>query len=93
MLSEYDKLPDKTDALLIATPKSETHQILLKAFELGIQNIWVQQHSETKDTRRIVMQYNQEIISHKCIMMFAQPLKGFHYFHRSLTGLFGQLPR
>ncbi len=87
-----NELPDYIDALLITTPKTETDKILVNAINKGITNIWVQQHSNTKETELLAEKHGQEIISKKCMMMFAQPVKGIHHFHRSLTGIFGQLP-
>lgn len=93
MLYKHDTLPNNVDAILIATPKTETNQILISAIVRGIKNIWIQRHSNTKETMRIADDYGQEIIIKKCIMMFSHPVTSFHHFHRSLTGIFGQLPR
>lgn len=91
--SEIDKLPDSIDSLLIATPKDQTDKILRKAINKGIKNIWIQQHSNTDQTLEIAEEYDKEIIHKKCIFMFAEPVAGFHKFHRTLVKVFGQLPK
>jgi len=90
---EIDKLPDTIDSLLIATPKDQTDKILRDAINKGIKNIWVQQHSNTNQTLEIAEEYDKEIIHKKCIFMFAEPVAGFHKFHRTLVKVFGQLPK
>lgn len=86
-------LPQDVRHLLILTPKKETDAVLREAINKGITNIWVQQMSETADTIRIAEEFNVELITGKCIFMFAEPVAGFHRFHRTLMKLFGRLPK
>jgi predicted CoA-binding protein len=86
-------LPDDVESVLILTPKEETDSILREVINRGIINIWVQQMSETKQTIKIAEEYQKEIIHKKCIYMFAEPVTGFHKFHRTILRLFGMLPK
>jgi predicted CoA-binding protein len=88
-----NELPADIDSLLIMTPKAMTDNILREAISKGIKNIWVQQMSETSDTLKIAEEYQKEIIFGKCIFMFAEPVAGFHKFHRTLLKIFGAIPR
>lgn len=88
-----DAIPDAVKSLLILTPKKETDDVLRGAIKKGIENIWVQQMSETADTVKIAREKNVDIISKKCIFMFAEPVSGVHRFHRTLTRIFGGLPK
>jgi uncharacterized protein len=90
---KIEDLPGNAESLLILTPKSETDEILRKAINKGIKNIWVQQMSETKNTLKIAEEYQKEIIHNKCIFMFTEPVKGFHGFHRTLVKIFGGIPK
>jgi len=87
------ELPSDVDSLLILTPKTQTDEILRKAINKGIKNIWVQQMSETINTMKIAEEYQQEIIHHKCIFMFTEPVKGVHRFHHTLVKIFGGMPK
>jgi predicted CoA-binding protein len=89
---KIEELPADTESLLILTPKSKTDEILRTAIDKGIKNIWVQQMSETQDTIMIAEEYQREIIHHKCIFMFTEPVAGFHKFHRTLVKIFGGMP-
>jgi len=90
---DVEDLPSNVDSLLIMTPKEQTDEILKKAINKGIKNIWVQQMSETSETLKIAEEYQKEIIHHKCIFMFSEPVNGFHKFHRTLVKLFGGMPK
>ena len=91
--STVEELPKNVDSLLILTPKSHTDAILRQAIQKGIKNIWVQQMSDTQETLRIAEEYNKEIIHGKCIFMFSEPVGSIHKFHRTVTKIFGGLPK
>jgi predicted CoA-binding protein len=86
-------LPGDVKHLLIVTPKKDTDAVLREAIKKGITNVWVQQMSETAETARIAGESNVELISKKCIFMFANPVEGIHKFHRTVVGFFGRLPK
>jgi predicted CoA-binding protein len=90
---QIEKLPSDVESLLILTPKSETDETLRRAINKGIKNIWVQQMSETQKTLKIAGEYEKEIIHHKCIFMFTEPVEGLHKFHRTLVKIFGNIPK
>jgi len=91
--ASVNALPEEVESLLIVTPKAETDEVLLSAINKGIKNIWVQQSSDTGRTIKIAEEYQQEIIHKKCIFMFAEPVRGFHKFHRAIVKYLGCLPK
>ncbi|MBN2610524.1 MAG: CoA-binding protein [Bacteroidales bacterium] len=91
--AKVNDLPVDVKSLLIVTPKEETDAILREAIDKGIQNIWVQQMSETEESIKIAEEYQKEVIFKKCIFMFAEPVQSIHKFHRMLTKIFGGLPK
>lgn len=86
-------LPSDVESVIIMTPKEYTDEVLGKAIKKGIKNIWVQQMSDTKNTIGIAEEYQKEIVTGKCIFMFAEPISGIHKFHRTLVKIFGGLPK
>lgn len=88
-----DDLPEGISSILITTPKNQTDAVLRAAINRGFKNIWVQQMSETEETLKIAEEYQKEIIFDKCIFMFAEPVNGFHKFHRTILKIFGKIPR
>jgi predicted CoA-binding protein len=85
-------VPADVKHLLILTPKTATDALLIEAINRGINNIWVQQMSETKNTLHIAEEHKINLIYKKCIFMFAEPVSGIHKFHKAILKLFGRLP-
>ena len=86
-------LPADCKSLLIMTKAAETDKIVADAVEKGIQNIWIQQKSETKTAVQFALDHQVNLVSGECIFMFSNPVKGFHGFHRFMKKTFGQLPK
>jgi uncharacterized protein len=86
-------LPGDVKHLFIATAKKDTDGVLREAIQKGITHVWVQQMSETPATLQIAADSKVQLISKKCIFMFADPVSGIHKFHRGVMGFFGRLPK
>jgi uncharacterized protein len=86
-------LPGDIGGLLIMTPKSGTMKLVEDAVKKGIRNIWIQQMSETPEAVDFALSNNVNLIAGQCILMFAEPVQGFHKFHRNLKKWFGGLPK
>lgn len=88
-----NELPDDITHLLVVTKKAETEKVVKQALEKGIEMIWIQQKSETPEALEILKKSGITFIHKKCIMMFAEPVKSVHGFHRSLVKFFGGYPK
>jgi predicted CoA-binding protein len=89
---DIESLPAGINSIVIMTPKSQSEEQVKKAMTKGIKNIWVQQHSETPEIKKMAEDKNFNIITGHCILMFSDPA-GFHKFHRSVKKLFGGIPK
>jgi len=90
---DVSELPEHVQFLYIVTPKEETRDIIEKAINRGIRNIWIQQMSETDDAVELAQKNNINLIYKQCIFKFAEPVTGVHKFHRFLSRLFGMYPK
>jgi hypothetical protein len=88
-----NELPADVEHLLILTPKYETELVAHAAVKKGIKMIWIQQQSETAVAVKTIEDAGIPIIYKKCIMMFADPVKSVHGFHRFLVKTFGGYPK
>ncbi len=86
-------LPDDVKNAVVITKKTTTLDVVKQLLEKGITNIWIQQGSDTREALDMARQQNANLIHGKCIIMFSEPLAGFHKFHRSLVKLFGGMPK
>ncbi len=86
-------LPGDIGGLLIITPKTQTLGVVEDAVKKGIPNLWIQQMSETPESIDYALANKVNLVTKQCILMFAEPVEGFHKFHRNLKKWFWMLPR
>ena len=86
-------LPDDVQHLFIVTPKQETQAVVNAAIQKGVKMIWIQQKSDTPEAVKSIGDAGIPLIHKKCILMFADPVKGPHNFHRFIVKLFGGYPK
>lgn len=72
----------KVDGVLINVKKENVKSILDDAHQAGTKKIWLQQGSETHETVKYGQELGMNIVSGHCIMMYAEPVKSVHAFHR-----------
>lgn len=81
-------LPEKPDGLLTFLSKDVTKEVLKEANDAEINNIWIQQTSESPEAINYCAENNLNAVYGHCILMHAEPVKGFHKFHRWIHNLF-----
>lgn len=84
-------LPSKVDGVLISVPPKKAKAVLNEAATAGIKKVWLQQGAESADVLAEAQRLGLEVISGKCILMYAPPVRSFHGFHRFVVKLTGQL--
>ncbi len=87
-VNNIEGLPADVEAVCLITAKPQTDELLRKALEKGINQIWVQQFSEGNETHSIVAESDANIITGRCLFMYTGP-EGIHKFHERITKLFG----
>lgn len=91
--NSVEELPSDVEHLLILTPKAETDLVASSAIRKGLKMIWIQQQSETVEAIKTIEEAGIPLIYNKCVMMFADPVKSFHAFHRFFVKAFGKYPK
>ena len=86
-------LPEKVDGVVIVVPPKETEQVVREAEAAGIQNVWMQQGSESEAAIQYCQEHHLNEVHGECIMMFAPPVGSVHRWHRGAWKLFGKLPK
>ncbi len=90
---DIKSLPEKPDGLIISVNKEKTLGIVKEAHTSEIKNIWIQQMSDTSEAIEYCENNNINVIYKQCLLMFLEPVAGFHKFHRFFKKLFGRLPK
>ena len=82
-------IPDTVEKAVLITPKTETDGVLKELSVKGIKNIWVQQMSQTKESKALAESMGMNAVFNRCALMYAEPVKGIHAFHKWLWKVFG----
>lgn len=80
----------KPDAVIINIGKDQVKSIIDDAHANQINQIWLQQGSETNEMIQYAKDLNMNVISGKCILMYMEPVSGIHSFHRFIWKLIKQ---
>jgi uncharacterized protein len=86
------ELEGKIDRVVNVVPPQQTENVVQEANEIGIKNIWMQQGSESKEAIRYCQENGISEVHKECILMFADPVKSFHGFHKWIWKVLGKLP-
>jgi len=86
-------LPPDVQNLVILTPKGQTAGLVREAVTKGISSIWIQQMSDTPEALEIAKNSHVNLVAKQCILMWANPVKSIHKFHKTINKLFGLLPK
>ena len=85
-------LPARPDAVVIMTPPQATEAVVKECSEAGLNRVWVQPGAESAAALKWAADHNMDVVNGQCILMHAQPVRGFHSWHRAVVKLFGRLP-
>jgi hypothetical protein len=86
-------LPEPVEGVVIVVPPERTVQVVREVAAAGIHRIWMQQGAESEEAVRFCVDNGISVVHGHCIMMFAEPVRTFHRFHRWLWKLIGKYPR
>lgn len=84
-------LPDKVDGMVISVPPANSEKLLREAAAAGLHNVWLQAGAETPELIALGQDLGLNLVSGKCILMYAPPVKSFHWWHRAFCRVTGQL--
>ena len=79
------------DGVLVVVPPGRSSQVLNDAANAGIRNVWLQQGAESPEVLALGDELDLNLVSKKCILMYAPPVGSVHGAHRFFVKLFGKL--
>jgi len=86
-------LPGNVQSLVILTPKKHTRAVVAEALAKGIENIWIQQMSDTPEAIELIRSKAVNLITGECIFLHSEPVKGIHKLHKCIRNFFGGMPK
>jgi predicted CoA-binding protein len=84
-------LAGTVDGLIISVSPRKAAAVVREAIQAGIRNLWLQQGAESAEAVQAARDAGVNLVTGKCILMYAEPVRSFHAVHRLFARLFGQL--
>jgi len=88
-----NNLPEKVEGAVIIVQPHESGKVVREAKAAGINNIWLQQGSQSEDAINYCNNNGMNVVYGECILMFSEPVGGFHKFHRTINKVLRELPK
>ena len=84
-------IPQPVDGVVVIVSPARVKEVLHDAATAGIKRVWLQQGAESSEALMLADELGLSTAHNACILMYAQPVRGFHKFHRAIAKLFGKL--
>jgi predicted CoA-binding protein len=91
--SSFAALPEPVDGALVMVPPEHAERVVREAAAAGVRRVWLQQGADSPQAIRFCTEAGLDVVHGRCILMFAEPVRSFHRFHRVLARLMGRLPQ
>ena len=88
----FSSLPTEIKGVIIMTKRDKTAALVREAKDRGIKNIWIQQHSDSKEALDELKGTDINYVTGECILMHFKP-NGVHKFHKGLRKFLGVFPK
>jgi len=85
-------IPEHVEAALLVIPPAQAVQAAKQCVDYGIRHIWFQHGSESREAVQYCEEHGASAVYGECIMMFAEPVRSVHSFHRTIWKWLGKLP-
>lgn len=84
------ELPAHVKAAFVAVKPDHASRVPGEAAAAGIRHLWFQQGADFSSLARRASDNGLNVVTGRCLLMYAEPVKGIHRFHRYLSRLFGK---
>jgi uncharacterized protein len=86
-------LPEGVTAVVTVVPPAATLDVVHQCAARGITKVWMQPGSQSDAAIAEAEKAGMKVIAGECILMFLEPVKSVHAFHRFLKKVFGGYPK
>jgi uncharacterized protein len=86
-------LPQNVEAVVTVVPPAATRDVVAQCASRGITNVWMQPGSESEEAITDGAKAGVAVVAGECILMFLEPVKSMHAFHRFVKKITGTYPK
>jgi predicted CoA-binding protein len=83
-------LPLTPDCVLVSVKPKSAGDVVSQAAAKGVRRIWFQLGADFSAAANQARQAGLDVVSGRCILMYAEPVTGIHRLHRFFSKLFGK---
>jgi len=83
-------LPLTPDCVFVSVKPNAAGEVVKQAAAKGVRRIWFQMGADFSEAADKARQAGLDVVSGRCILMYAEPVSGIHRFHRFFSKLFGK---
>jgi predicted CoA-binding protein len=86
----FEALPAPVEGALISLPPAHVPGVIRQASQADVHNVWLQQGAESPEAVQLGQELGLNVAHGGCILMYAEPVSGFHAFHGLVWKLIGK---
>jgi predicted CoA-binding protein len=91
--SKLAEVKDQVEGVIVAVPKKRCERAVEEAIAAKVPRVWLQAGCETEEAVALLERNKTSFVSGACVLMYAEPVKSFHRFHRWLWKRLGLLAK
>ncbi len=80
------------EAVVTVIPPAETERVVQECAEAGVTRVWMQPGSSSERAISLAQERGIDVVHGECLLMFLEPVRSIHAFHRWAKKLFGRYP-
>ena len=83
-------LKGRVDAAVVCIAPNRVESTLRDAAEAEVRHVWLQQGAESANAVKMGQSLGITIVAGRCILMYTEPVRSFHAFHRFFVRVAGR---
>ncbi len=87
---DLSALKGRIDAAVVCVTPNRVESTLRDAASAEVRNVWLQQGAESANAVKMGQNLGITIVAGGCILMYAEPVRSFHAFHRFFVRVAGR---
>lgn len=91
--TSLSEIEEPIDAAFVSLKPQQTENVVRDLCAAGVKKVWIQQGAESEEAVQFCLDNEMKPVHGECILMFAEPVKSFHAFHRWFWKILGKLPK
>ena len=85
-----DAVKDQAEVVWISVSADRGADILRQAAGAGYDKVWLQQGADSPELLELGKELGLKLVTGKCILMYAEPVRSIHKFHQVVAKQIGQ---